>query len=786
MLGITFLNTMAQMAPVIAETSSASQPIEKIGLNLESLAAISIAVATIAALTANLDKIFSFRDKYFSRDAVLLSEYQLSSRRRQLLKQMKTDVAKRLEDSLHNLIRVDLEQAEVRHQVGRRRETQETGTSQPAKSSFTLIQRLFRNFKNSPEKVSVSTAEKTYSIFHRNDIGGRLLILGEPGAGKTTELLSTAERLIQDAFEDSNNPIPLIFELSSWTPNTSILVWLSQQLQKKYGVSKEHSSKLIHQWIQQNSLMLLLDGLDELSREDQIACMHSLEKFLEEHRALSALICCRREEYEQSGQKIRQLNGAIYLRPVEKSQVHQYLKDLGQETLWKNIQARPAIMELAQSPLFLTMLVIVDKGQPILDKTSLFNAYIQQQIHDPSHQGTYKPGTGKTPDQTLHYLSWLAQQLEERKETEFLIESLQPNWILSNQQRTYRWIAGLIFSLIFSLIGSLYSVLFIGLIGTLLNKLLNQREGVKTTTKLKWASHDWLDSGLIGAIVGTMMGVTIGGLSGGGLISMGIATLGGLPGGIIGWGLGGRGKIESTEKLQWASRGKLTFGLILGLFSGLFFGLVFGFSNGFAYGVILGIGTLGVIIGLALGAMMGLLIGLMYGITFGVESEPLQQKHVPNQGIKKSVQNAIRVALLFGLIGALVVGFISATLVTIFDVPINELSEEPFFRLRVLIFGLRVLVFGLIGGLIFGILSGPIGALFGGLVPAIQHFSLRIVLTRRGYTPWNYSKFLEHSVQHRFIQRTGGRYRFIHDLLRKHFARMTLEQQKILAQGHRD
>ena len=40
--------------------------------------------------------------------------------RRNLLKQMKTDVAQRLDDSLHNLIRVDLAQEEQRYQVGRR------------------------------------------------------------------------------------------------------------------------------------------------------------------------------------------------------------------------------------------------------------------------------------------------------------------------------------------------------------------------------------------------------------------------------------------------------------------------------------------------------------------------------------------------------------------------------------------------------------------------------------------------------------------------------------------
>lgn len=55
------------------------------------------------------------------------------------------------------------------------------------------------------------------------------------------------------------------------------------------------------------------------------------------------------------------------------------------------------------------------------------------------------------------------------------------------------------------------------------------------------------------------------------------------------------------------------------------------------------------------------------------------------------------------------------------------------------------------------------------------HSHLRLLLTKSGNTPWNYARFLDHAVKHRFIQRTGGRYRFVHDLLQKHFAAMPLE-----------
>ena len=134
---------------------------------------------------------------------------------------------------------------------------------------------------------------------------------------------------------------------------------------------------------------------------------------------------------------------------------------------------------------------------------------------------------------------------------------------------------------------------------------------------------------------------------------------------------------------------------------------------------------------------------------------------MPNQGIKKSLQNG----LIFGLIAGLFFGLTFG------------LGDG-------LIFGLT---FGLIGGLICGEQDGPIFALSsndtkGGLTAAIEHFILRSCLTKNGDTPWNYAQFLEHAARHRFIQRTGGRYRFVHDLLRQHFAQMTPQQQVVLTQ----
>ncbi|MDJ0531661.1 MAG: hypothetical protein QNJ70_04050 [Xenococcaceae cyanobacterium MO_207.B15] len=72
-------------------------------------------------------------------------------------------------------------------------------------------------------------------------------------------------------------------------------------------------------------------------------------------------------------------------------------------------------------------------------------------------------------------------------------------------------------------------------------------------------------------------------------------------------------------------------------------------------------------------------------------------------------------------------------------------------------------------GLNFGLNFG----LMRGLLNVIQHFTLRLLIYRNGDIPWNYAKFLDHAAKLRFIQRVGGRYRFMHDLLRKHFAEIS-------------
>ena len=344
-------------------------------------------------------------------------------------------------------------------------------------------------------------------------------------------------------------------------------MWLTQQLIQTYGVSKKLAEPLARLWIQKTQILLLLDGLDELGHENQVACIEALEDFLAQHPALSAIICCRREEYEQVGRKLKQLKGAIYLQAAGSEQIQQYLEDLGCKQLWNNIQRNPELLALARSPLFLTMLVVAYQEQPILDRKTLFDAYIQTQLHVEKNQGTYSPRKGKTSEQTLLYLRWLASQLKKKNETEFLIENLQPDWLPSKRQELiYKLSVGPIFGLSVGLIFGLSFGLIYGLSAGLSVGLSFGLTEIEQGERLEWDPRRGLSFGLSFGLIGGL----IYGLSGGpsfGLI--GRLTVG--------------PTVEAIEQKQVSNQGikkSVTNGMIYGLIGGLIGGL----SGGLVYG----------------------------------------------------------------------------------------------------------------------------------------------------------------------------------------------------------
>ena len=428
--------------------------------------------------------------------------------------------------------------------------------------------------------------------FRRDDIAGKLLILGTPGSGKTTALLSLAEQLVCGALDQPKTVIPVLFELSTWRKdNQSIHDWLIEQLYEQHGGNRK--AKVYERWLDEQVLLPLMDGLDELGFERQQKCTQKLKTFAGQYPYL--VVCCRTKEFTQAGIKLNTLNGAIRLEPLSDQQIQVFLQHQ-QSPLWSVIQTNPRLKVLLETtlegdpgllrvPLFVALAArTYDSKHPFESKKDLLNQYIERQVSRDMRESDRRNDLEKKNwvyqtleqepgrHQTQRTLIWLAQQLQKNNTVELLIEHMQPSWLERKWERQrYRLTFGLVYGLI------------VGLLGT----------------------------GLFAGL---------------GLLIFG--PVGGL--------LGASAQIEPVEAfkitLSQDVRREILNSLRNWLIGGFVFGLIIGLGVGQMYGLARGLAS-----GLADGLAVGLMGGLIYGLVRGLKQD-LKLRSRPNQGISQILQ----------------------------------------------------------------------------------------------------------------------------------------------------
>ena len=178
------------------------------------------------------------------------------------------------------------------------------------------------------------------------------------------------------------------------------------------------------------------------------------------------------------------------------------------------------------------------------------------------------------------------------------------------------------------------------------------------------------------------------------------------------------------------------------------FGIILLVSHGSPKLIAAGL-MLAVAVSVIAGILLGLLLGTIFGLMNGVKGGDIQKTALPNQGIRKSMKNA----LLFGL-GT---GILAALAFAVFIINTREDSI-----INNILIGVGLSVF----------LVAPIGGLFLGGMACVKHFTLRVMLFRQGKMPWNYRRFLDYAAERLFLQKVGGGYVFVHRMLLEHFSEM--------------
>lgn len=296
-------------------------------------------------------------------------------------------------------------------------------------------------------RLPLSRGTKIISKFDELGVGARtLLILGAPGSGKTTTLLELTRDLIDRAEQEIHQPIPVIFNLSSWAgEKQKIADWLVQELKTKYH---ESFKSLCQTWIEKQQLLLLLDGLDEVRAEQREECVKAINQFSQEHGQTEIVVTSRIQDYENLSSRL-QFQGAIFIQPLTPEQIDDYLNQASDRLAGVKLalQTDTAIQELARTPLMLSVMALAYEGlapaelpQMSLEerRKHLWDRYIERMFERRRGEQRYPK------EKVLHWLKFLAQRMEKEAQTLFLIERIQPSWLTFKDQKwIYRIVVGL-------------------------------------------------------------------------------------------------------------------------------------------------------------------------------------------------------------------------------------------------------------------------------------------------------------------------------------------------------
>ncbi|MGK7940907.1 MAG: CHAT domain-containing protein [Crocosphaera sp.] len=686
--------------------------------------------------------------------------------------------------------------------------------------------------------------EKSFEFIQASDIfeemgaGRTLLILGEPGTGKTLSMLKLAERLIKKCKKDLSLPIPVVFNLSSWAiKRQKIADWLIEELKDKYKVSKD----LGKQWIEQEALILLLDGLDEVKANYRNDCVKALNQFLDDHGITETVICCRVKDYETLSERLK-LRNAICIQLLSSEYINWYLEDVGKPLLGlkKLLQQDKELEEFARTPLIFSVMSITYQGyslDALLQEMSvkekrykkLFDKYVNTMFDRKKYiKSHYNQKNAKK------WLTFLAKKME--KQDIFYIDKIQISWLFKDIKNTKNVKNKKIKNkLLGAVLGMVYG-----------------RFAIKTIINLFIFTESSLFQ-LLFTVVAFTVFITIGWFIGGLFNSSNQnqkrktiddqipeMSFDRIPEEIPKW---------SWKRLLWALivgiiawlETIIVFSLVIGIFDLALFKSLFGWQFGFFFGILSGFFKS---IFLSINSFLDKKIKIVdtlrwswkkfrfrfvntFYISFFLKT--LRCIYINHKKLyyrfldfcSTSYRTFMVITLLLSIV--IVFFFPILLLFSILLIPLIPMSFVGLLAalLNALAVGAEIeektypnqgiwnsfknanmgLLYGLIIGMIFmipitlsdeemsfdihtaimasltwGLMAGSFISLSVGSKSFMQHIALRIILYFQGDSPLNYANFLNYATERLFMYKVGGGYIFIHRMLMEHFANMKLDE----------
>jgi hypothetical protein len=441
---------------------------------------------------------------------------------------------------------------------------------------------------NSPGVLlEAGVVTRLHEELYRTLSHGRLVLLGEPGAGKTGAmillLLAALEyRRSVDKAQRGQVPVPVLLTLGSWDPATQMLhQWAAATMYRDHPYLRalDYGPNAAEELLRAGQVALFLDGLDEMAPSARGKALTRIEQ---EGAGLRIVLSSRPEEYVQAISTERIYNTAVIeVQPVDPQEARAYLlrDQVGfQRDRWVQLgdyltdHPGSVAAHALNTPLTLSLIRATYQNH---DPTSLTDpakfvtaAALREHLIDRILVVVYPEECQRA--HASRWLAWIASQLgSERDLAWWRISSWVPRW----QLRLVGTIAGMLvggltYGFVAASVGGLDGGLVIGLVGGLGGALVGGLAG--------------------GPKFGRIIGLVLG-LGGGLVVGLGSSLGGALGGALVGGLVGGLASETESEPRtifpRWPRPRELSILLVVGLVVGLILGVARGLTVGLGGGL---------------------------------------------------------------------------------------------------------------------------------------------------------------------------------------------------------
>jgi len=215
---------------------------------------------------------------------------------------------------------------------------------------------------------------------------GDLILLGDPGAGKTTTLWGLMLDYAQRAQANPRSPLPLFIELGHYDGRSDILDFLRTELvlaskgdmAGKVYPAHRHLAAHLGEYLDDGRLILLFDALNEMPQAGYADSIRRLGAFRDAHRGNRFIFTCRALDYT-----VKLDLPEATIQDLDEEAQHDFLAarfpDVGERLFETLHQSHRDLLEIGRNPYMLFMIGCIywdSEGELPPNSSLLFQSFV--------------------------------------------------------------------------------------------------------------------------------------------------------------------------------------------------------------------------------------------------------------------------------------------------------------------------------------------------------------------------------------------------------------------------